>query len=240
VRVRQIAEGLISGKKIVRGYLGVSIEPVNAGLASAMELESPQGALINGVIDNGPAQKGGLKYGDVVLKIDGKTVQDTTDLTETIAATAPGTRVMLHVWRDGQRLDLGIPVAEQPEGFSTRGLVRRPTLRPRDESEDEEPIRRGQPIDAVGVTATRLTPELAERLELEGVEEGVVIIGIDPTGDAYHAGLKLGDVIVRADRKNVRSVRELRSALSQEALEKGVRLLVRTSEGSRTVVLRAK
>lgn len=248
-KVKQIAEQLISGKKIARGYLGVGIEPVSQGTAQAMGYDSPLGAMIGSVIDGGPAARGGLRYGDIVLEVNGKAIRNHTDLTETIGGMKPNTTARFKIWRDERNTELSFAVGEQPDGFTTRPgrNMMRP---PRDDAEEERPdeandesdgaFARGQSIDALGLEVVDLTAERARILQLKGVDGGAVVVSLSPMGDAVNSGLRRGDVIVSVDKKRIRTAQDLRGALSNTALGKGVRLTVRTSEGSRTVHLRAQ
>jgi len=243
-KVRRIAEQLISGKKIERGYLGVSIAEVAAGTIEAMGLEYPQGAQIEEVLKGGPAGRAGLAYGDVILEVDGKPIANSRALTEAIGSTAPNSRVRMKVWRDGITLELEVTVGQQPEGFSTRPGRRLVPERLRDEAPDDDQAASDETVEVTrlgefGLAVTALTPELAERLDLKGVNNGVVVVRVDPTGDAWHAGLRPGDVIVQADRKSVRGIKELKSVLTRQAVSQGVRITVRTSAGSRSLVLRS-
>jgi len=247
-KVKQIAEQLISGKKIARGYLGVGIEPVPQGTAEAMGYDSPLGAMIGSVLDGGPAARGGLRYGDIILEVNGKPIRNHTDLTETIGGMRPNTPARFKIWREERKTELSFAVGEQPDGFTTRpGRMMRS---PREDAEEVEPddakedssegFARGQPIDGLGLEVVDLTAERARILQLKGVDGGAVVVAVSPMGDAVNSGLRRGDVIVSVDKKRIRTAQDLRGALSNTALGKGVRLTVRTSEGSRTVHLRAQ
>jgi serine protease Do len=245
-KVRQIAAQLIEGKKILRGYLGVQIAPVPQATAEVMGFDSPHGAEVVGHVDpDGPAGRGGIQHGDIILEVDGKKIRNHTDLTETIGSTRPGTRSRFKVWREDRFVELTVTVGEQPEGFTTRPgrfLPRRtePEARDPEDMEDDSPLARGLAIDAAGMDVATLTPEMARRLRLKGVDHGAVVVDVTPTGDALNAGLRPGDVIVAVDKKSIHSARELRNSLTDAALGKGVRLTVRTADGSRTVHLKTK
>ena len=241
-KVRQIAEQLIGGKKIVRGYLGVGIQPVEPATAEALGLESPIGALINGVLPDSPAARGGIKSGDIILEMDGKAIHRYTELTDYIGSTKPNTVVRFTIMRDEKRTGLSMTVGEQPEGFTTRPRsLMQPSRGGSEESDDEElPVMRGQPIEGAGMEVVTLTPEMADHLRLKGVESGAVVVGLSPAGEAWTSGLRLGEVIVSVDKKKIRSARDLNGALTSAALSKGVRLTVRTANGSRTVYLKAQ
>ncbi len=243
-KVRRIAEQLISGKKIERGFLGVSIGEVAAGTIEAMGLEYPQGAQIEEVQKDGPAGRAGISYGDIVLEVDGKPVGNSRGLTEAIGGVSPNTKVRMKIWRDGVTLEMDVIVGQQPEGFSTRPGRRLAPERSRDDDVSEESGESDEKVSVyrlreLGFSVTALTQELADGLRLKGVDSGAVVVRVEPMSDAWHAGLRRGDVIVQADKKSVRGIKELKGALTEQAVLKGVRMTVRTSEGSRSLVLRS-
>ncbi len=248
-KVRRVVEQLISRRKVVRGYLGVVIGPMDQAQAEAVGLgEGAAGVVINETQPDSPARRAGLKSGDIVLSIDGRPVATTGELSEIVAGTSPGNDVGFIIWRDGKRQTVKVKVSEQPEGFTTRGF--RPARRlPSDdedqtaESEDEESLGRIDPrrdVAGLGIEVRTLTPELAEEFEIDGIRSGVVITKVDPTGDGFAADLRPGQVIVEADGARIRSAGDLRRALTRETLSRGVRLQVETPIGRRYIGLKAE
>jgi len=251
--IARIAAKLKSGSRIVRGYLGVQIEPVDPRIASAYGLEEAGGVLIRGVVEDAPAAQAGLKRNDIIRAINGRMLRSNEDLTHAIAATDPNTDVDLTVWREKQEIQLTVTVAAQPSGFSTRGSIRELNRRGRSKGDErtrhnrergsrksEEAADRSQ-FQEWGFSATTVSPKLARHFKLdEDVETGALITRIDPVGDAYDARLRQGDVVVRANGRRIRTARELKQALTQEAIRKGVRLRVRRGADDFDTVLQVR
>jgi serine protease Do len=241
--VARISQMLRSGETIVRGYLGVQIKPVDDRVADAYGLGQPLGAFIAGVGEETPAAKGGLHAEDIVLAVEGKQVRNQADLQERIASLAPGSRVAMTIWRNRAQSELNVQVGAQPENFSTRPSLRRtrqdPHI-PRPTDEDDEEYSSGRFGD-MGFEAETVTPAIAEEQKLEPAsQKGVLITRVDPTSEAYEAGLRAGYVIVRANDRPVNDVSDLQEVITQEAVSKGVRLKYRQGGEDDYLVLRIR
>jgi S1-C subfamily serine protease len=174
------------------------------------------GALIVTVASDSPAEKAGMKQGDIILKFGGKETNDTNQLRQMVAVTSPGTKVKVEVFREGERETLEVTVGELESGLATiKGH----------EAEDED----------LGMTLKNLTPEIAEQLGLKQTK-GVVVTAVEPFSVAAKAGLRPGDVIVAVQNKPVNTLAEFNKAMSKQVLKKGARLTV-LSEGMRRFVL---
>ena len=244
--VKFIAEKLRSGEQFVRGFLGVGIGPVDPQIADAYGLDESGGARITAVGRDSPAEMAGLEPEDIILAVDGRRVETREHLQEIIAATAPDTEVELDVWRDRKRMNLSLVVGAQPKGFRTTGSLRdferrRPTRR--GEAVDDEPKDKPKSTETssdsadsnrfeeLGFESATVSPALARRFKLEeDLQNGAVITWVDPTGEAYAAQLRPGHVIVRANGRRIRNVRQLEQVLTTEALAKGVRLMLRAGD----------
>ncbi len=235
---RYIMESLIKNGKIVRGYLGVMIEDVNHPspqdkdlVASIKEsgFQGNKGVLVAGIqTADSPGAKGGLKAGDVVTAIDGKPVDTVSQLRNQIARTAPGTKVTLQLFRDGKNMELAFPVGQQPDMRETSQLASGTTQRP---SRADAPT--------LGVTVQSLNETLAKRYGLEA-GQGVVVTEVQPDSLAANVGLKSGDVITRVGREDVKSAEDLTNALSKAKLNQGIRMTVRTADGTERLVFARK
>ncbi len=120
---RGVVEGLIKNGKVTRGFLGVAIQPLTAALAKEYKLPDTRGAIVSGVQPGSPAEKAGLKIGDVIVKLNGKTVADHTALRVTTASISPGTETPLEFYRDGSKTSVKIVVGEQPDATGPVGLT---------------------------------------------------------------------------------------------------------------------
>ena len=184
-----VANQLRDSGKVSRGWLGVVIQEVSKGLAESFGLERPAGALVAQVMDGGPAAKGGLQVGDVILSMNGKPVVMSADLPHLIGALKPGEQARLQVARDGDRKTLNIEVGALPEDGEAMAAA--------GGSGGKQSSKR------LGVTVAELSAEQRKALELQG---GVVITEIN-AGPAAMIGLRPGDVITHLNNQALDSVR---------------------------------
>jgi len=213
--------------KVVRGWLGVSISDVatNQQMARSFGYDGTNGVLVNEVLANTPAV-GKLKHGDIITEVDGKPVENVTQLRNSIAAIAPGTEIKMKVFRDGKYETVAVKLGEQPENLAS--------ARPSREGGRGDTAS----ADALGITVQTVTKELAERHGLD-VTSGVVITSVQRGSPAAYAGLRAGDVITEVDRQQIRTAEDFNAAMRKQDLKKGVRLYVTTREGSRFVFIQA-
>jgi serine protease Do len=185
---------LVSTGKVTRGRIGVQIQDVNAQFADAFGLDRPRGALVGEVIADGPAAKGGVKTGDVILSVDGKQVERSTQLPSVVSAIKPGTNAKLEVWRDGESKILTVKVDEFPE-----------EVRKVSNQNVEQPAK----ADKLGLSVRPLGADERRSAETEGY-----LLVEDVTGPAAQAGVRPGDVILGINGKSVKSLAELKNATS--------------------------
>ncbi|MCS6914445.1 MAG: PDZ domain-containing protein [Myxococcales bacterium] len=198
---KPIMRELIATGKVRRPFLGISMQEYNPDLARAMG-GPEKGALVQGLTPGGPAEKAGVKRGDVITAVDGKKVDSSRDVQRQVLSRNVGDTVVLNVWRDGKSLTIQVKAGELPN--------------------DDKAVVSGGGTDEQGKTRARLglslqtlTPQLAERLGLK-VQAGVLISGVKPGSPASEANLARGDVILEIDKKPVRTVEEAIKALSTE------------------------
>jgi serine protease Do len=219
---RQIAQSLIEHGRVVRGWLGIGIQDVDPDLASALSLPTADGVLVSDVEPGGPADKGGLLRGDVILTVDGKKTNSSTQLRNLIAEAGANKKVELAILRGGKPQTLSLVLGELKS--------------------DKPQAQRGGPDNArpetlSGLTVDALTPRIRQQLELpQSLKQGIVVTNVAPGTAAASAGLAPGDVIVEANRKPIGSVQELRDAY-KGSTGKGMLLLVYREGRTRYVVL---
>jgi Do/DeqQ family serine protease len=188
---------LIGKGKVRRGMLGVGIQPVTSDLAASLGLNEARGVIVSSVTAGGPANKAGLKTGDVILKLNGKDMNDSNELRNAIAGMAPGNEVTLTIWRDGKEQEVRVRLSElTPE-----------TARSSEEQGGSDTSRR------LGISVVPMTPDLAAQLGLPRGTQGLVIQDLDPSGPAAQAGLQMGDVIEQVNRQSVRTPEDMQKAL---------------------------
>lgn len=225
--VRNVMESLIQRGKVIRGWLGVSIQGVTPDLAKNFGLSDAKGALVSEVLSGSPADEAGVKSGDVIVTFDGKEVQDQTDLRNIVAQTAVGKDVKVKVVRDGKPKTIKVKIGEQPKDVASIG------------QESSGVQGEGDNKALVGVEVRNLNAEIAERLGLPPDSKGVVITDIDPSSKAAEAGLRVGDIINEINREPVKNVEDFKRIVAKLGKDENPLLLVKRREGKFFVVVKS-
>lgn len=194
--------------KVVRGWLGVSIQEVTPELAKSFGLKEKKGALVSSVFEGEPADKAGIKAGDVIIEFDGKEIHDYHELPRVVASTPPGKKVEVKVIRNGKEMTFHVVLGELKE-------------------EQQARQREGR-MARLGIMVRDITPDLAERMGLEDTE-GVVVIRVLPGSPADRGGLRRGDVIKEVNRTPIRGTRDFYRAIDE--VKKGDVVLFRVLRG---------
>ncbi|MFP5382872.1 MAG: DegQ family serine endoprotease [Gammaproteobacteria bacterium] len=220
-----IVEQLKQDGKVTRGWLGVSYQEVDRDLATSFGLPRPEGALVTGVLADGPAEKGGMREGDVVIAVDGRPVRTAADLPQQIGLKKPGSNVSVLVMREGKQKTLKVRIGEMPA--DQQGVA-------------ESPAPGGKPgpaaADRLGLLVEPLPPARANDL---GIKGGVIVARI--AGEpAAATELRPGDVIVAVNNKEVAGVEAFRQAVSALPAGKWVPLLVNRNGNPRYIPIEVK
>ncbi len=210
---KQVLPQLRQSGRVSRGWLGVSIQPVDKDMAELLELGEAGGALIAQVMEDSPAEQAGLQQGDVIVSFNRQPVSDAGDLQRLVAAQRGGSDAELEFVREGRRRTLSVTLDE----LDRDGPVFA-SSRERDDRFDTEDY---------GISVTELTPEMASRRSLEN-DNGVVISRVEP--NAAEAGLQRGDVVLEVNREPVANIAQFKNLVRQADRSKGLLLLVRRGQ----------
>ena len=222
---RSVMESLLKTGKVSRGFLGVALQPLSEELASQFKIKGTNGALISEVTELSPAQKAGLKSGDVVVEVAGKKVEGPRELQLLVASLTPGAKVDVKAIRDGKDQNFTVELTERP---SARGVAQ------------QEPAKSPDPDVLDGVTVADLDPEVRKRFAIPEESKGVVISEISPDSPSAEAGLKVGDVVHEANREPITSSKQAVELSEKLKKDKKVLLRVSTKGLSRYVVVERK
>ena len=219
--VKTVEAQLNAKGKVTRGWVGVAIQNVDENLAKSFNLKKAEGILISEVQHGSPAEKAGLKQGDVILRLNNTPLDDANDLRNQISLLPPGSKAGLQIIRDGKTQDIEITIGEQPANFSK--------------------LAKGGSADTTGLnqfglSMQNLSPELAEQFGYKQ-DQGVIIKGVEPGSTAALAGLKPGLLIEEVNRQRVHTLQELDTVLRNSKTSKRVLLRVQNGEFSQYVVL---
>ncbi|MFI5340754.1 MAG: DegQ family serine endoprotease [Candidatus Methylomirabilales bacterium] len=204
--------------KVTRGWLGVVVQQVSPQATEPLGLKDAQGALVAEVTPDSPAERAGIRQGDVILRFGGKPVMEVRDLPRLVAETAVGTETDMVIQRDGKTTTVHIRVGELREGRVARARPQEPEF---------------------GLVVQELTPDLAKGLGVPG-GQGVVVARVSPGSLAEDAGLRQGDVILEVDRTPVKTRDAFEIALRQRSREKGILFLVRRGDATRYIAMQAR
>ncbi len=216
-QAKLVIDDLRDDGKVERGWLGVAIQGVDEDLAKALNLDKPQGALVSRVEENSPAQRAGLRRGDVVLDFNGKPIERVAELSRAVAAVDAGTRAEVTVWRDGKRETLRAEIGRMPAEQQVAAMTP-------DADEAEQP--------RLGVSLAPLTADTRQQLGIEQQVDGVVVTEVTPDSPAETKGIQPGDIIMSVDQKAVRDPREVAEAVRKARADgKSTVLLLIMREG---------
>ncbi len=217
---KSVMNSLIKHGKVVRGWLGVSIQDVSQDLAKEFGASSTEGALVGDVVEDGPAAKAKIQRGDIITAYNGTTIRDPGHLRSLVAETAPGTNVAISILRDKRVQEVKVTIGEVPTDIVKAGG------RGEGGGKGEHTL--------AGVTVEN-APKQSERFGRSKVRSGVVVTDIDAESPAERAGLRRGDVIREINRKPVKDVQDFERLTSQ--LNPNASVLLLLNRGNATIFL---
>jgi serine protease Do len=218
----RVSEQLRANGRVTRGRIGVQIEPVTKEIAESIGLGKAQGALINRIEAGAPADKAGLEAGDVIIKIDGKAIEKSSDLPRVVGNTKPGTKSTVTVFRRGVTKDLSIVIAEmEPEKVTKRS------------AEPEEKPKTANSVQGLGLVVADLTDAQKSELKIKG---GVRVESLQEP--ALKAGLREGDVILAVGNIEVAQAKDFVAAVAKMDKTKSVSVLFRRGDITRFALIK--
>jgi serine protease Do len=212
--VKAVKDQLVTKGKVVRGYLGVRIQELTRALAQSMHLDTVEGVLVADVSKGSPAAKAGLKHGDVILAFNSRPMTDPGQLRNTVAMSAPGTKVPVQILRDNKKREVTVELGELP----------REQTAARAGEEGQSPVQ-------LGFSVQNLTRDIARQLGYDDTK-GVVVTQIDPRSEAYQAGVRRGMVIREVNHQEVNNMQDFQEAVQKAEQEKQLLMLVESQQAT--------
>jgi serine protease Do len=209
--VKNLVPELETKGSVTRGWLGVSVQPVTPELSSAFGLEKERGALVGDVVAQGPADKAGMKRGDVIVSYDGKKVEESVALPGLVAGTPVGKTVPVEVIRDGKPTTIQVAVGKLQDQTA--------------------PVDPKQEKGEWGLALQNIRPEERRQMGLKE-NEGVLVQAVTPGSPAADAGIQAGSVILQVNQVPVSSVEALKAEAAKVKPDKPLLLLLRRADGT--------
>ncbi len=206
--------------KVTRGMLGVEVQTVTPDLAKSFGMAEPKGALVAEVNADSPADKAGIKRGDIIIEFNGHPIGEMNDLPRLVADTAPGTKASVKVLRDGKEKTFNVTVSELTEE------------RQASEAKEEG----GGENNPLGLMVKNITPELARHFHLRDTK-GVLVDGVEQGSAAADAGIQPGDIVMEIDNQAINTVKEFQTAVGRLKKESFARLLIKRQGRTQYVTL---
>lgn len=215
-----VMDQLIATGSVTRGFIGVILQPIDNDLAQAFGLKKIEGALVAEVTKGSPAEKAGLKQGDIILKYNDQSIENIAGLRNAIAMMKPGSKIALSILRDKKPEQISLEIGTFPE--------------------DKKMAVKAEKADNVlGIEVENLNPEIARNLGFVE-EKGVVVTFVEPYGPAAMVGLKKGALILTVNQKKVETKEQFFSALNETEKGKPILLLIKQGNMMRYVSIKVE
>ena len=218
---KPVLESLVATGKVVRGYLGIAIQDLTPDLAKSFGLEQARGALVSSIAEDSPADRAGLKQGDVITAYQGKPVEDPATLQREVTRTPVGTKATMKVIRNGHEQEITATVGEQSERARVAGA---------------DPVLENA---LAGLEVQGLDMQMARELGITGKATGVVVVGVEPGSLADRAGVAQGDVIREINRQPIKSVKDYEKIAGKLKKDEPALLLINRRGASLFITVKA-
>ncbi len=217
---KSVAKDLIANGKVSRGYIGIKISEVDDAIAKSIGLNKPHGIMVQDVLADGAAKNAGIKPGDVILKIDGKDVDQPNELQSYIASKSAGTSVKLTLFRDGKEIDKSVTLKARDEESTAKPIS------DNNSSENENESKTSTiDLSSIGLSVQNLTTKQKDELN---IDHGILIAKVKPFSSAEDQKLYQGLVITEADKKKISDVNEFKDLVKEK---QGSALLLKVEDG---------
>lgn len=218
----RVMESIIENGRVVRAYLGITRGgQVDDAMARALDLDKPYGIIIGNVSDGGPADQAGLQEDDVIQTLNGKPIKSWNSFRTEVATSPPGTEVELGIHRDDEERTVNVTLEEMP----------------REMIADQQPQQEPDLEKQLGFRVQDLTPEIAQKLELDPNQDGVVVNQISQQSEAYRQGLRQGYVITEINREPISNVSDFKEAINNVAEQEDDVVLLRVLYGENSELI---
>ena len=214
---KRIMEDLIDKGYVVRSWLGVYIQPLDNDAAKALEMETRDGALVTQVIEDSPAEKGGVEEGDVIIRFDNKNISDPSNLKNTVSLMPPGSKSEVVVFRNGSKKKLSVLLEELKDGKVV--------------SSNSSPS-----TSILGLDVREITDSLRKKYGIEDEDGKLVIVSVDSNSEATDKGLREGDIIKRVGTQQVSSIKEFKKKVKASKSKGSLLLLIKKIDGSSSFI----
>jgi periplasmic serine protease, Do/DeqQ family len=221
---KKAMEDIIYEGKVTRGWLGVQIQDINEAMRNSLGLGERKGVLISDVFKDQPADKAGIKRGDVVLSIDGRPVTNSNELRNTVATLSPGKKTPVVVFRNGKDLTVSVVLVERDEGKINSISSGNGPSQGNEGSADE--------MKKWGLQAIALTDALRQQYSIDSDVSGVVLTSVDQTSQAAAEGIQEGDVVQEINKTPITNVKDFTKALKAIKNGDNVMFLIRRGEST--------
>lgn len=228
-----VVKQLIDHDEVKRAFIGITIQPVTNDLASHLDLNVGEGAIVTQVFPKSPGETAKLQPGDVVLSLDGKPVSGPRSLQGIVERLEVDKTYSVQILREGKRLKLPIVLKQMPGEYTMANVGRQ------QREEPEEEVNEGVvEVSSYGFKVRELTPELVEQLRLDS-DEGVVVSSVDSAGAAARV-LSVGDVILKVSSHKIDNVADFNKGLAEADPDKGLFLFIKSGNATRFAVIRKR
>jgi len=213
-------DSLINKGKVVRGWLGVSIQNLTPELAKQFELTDGKGVLVGDIIEDSPADKGGLQRGDIIVEVQGKKIDDPNQIRNMVAGIEPGQEIEMKIIRENKPITKNVTVSELP-------------------TDVQKPAKGEYGNLLNGVRVQELTPEFIERFDIPKKLKGVIVAEVDEDSPAFGI-IKPGDIIQEINKQNIAGLKDYENVAGKIKQGEDVMLFIRRGQASKYITLSGK